>query len=196
MKKNFKLFSTIASLCLAVALMAFGVWAATTVNVGVTGSVSFTAEPNVKAKATFVSTATNIASGLESEKEEILFESAENAAGTPAVAAKTKELGDNVLKTDNPSEKMVYTYTITFTNKAAVTDAFSVLNVKATKPTEHDSINGDGYVLTVTGTLAENGDIAQGESATVIVTIRMNANRDIATVDIGSSFVLTMKKAV
>ncbi len=42
MKKNFKLFSTIASLCLAVALMAFGVWAATSVSLGVTSKVSFT----------------------------------------------------------------------------------------------------------------------------------------------------------
>lgn len=42
MKKNFKLFSTIASLCLAVALMAFGVWAATSVSLGVTSKVKFT----------------------------------------------------------------------------------------------------------------------------------------------------------
>ncbi len=194
MKKNFKLFSTIASLCLAVALMAFGVWAATTVNVGVTGSVQFTAEKNVKAKATFVSTATNIKTGLASEEEETLFESAENAAGAPTTEAKTKVLGDAVLTTDNSSENMVYTYTITFTNKAAETDAYTVLHVEATKPAAHDSLNVDGYKLELGGTLDETGDIAQGKTATVIVTITMNANRDVAKVDIGSSFVLTMKK--
>ena len=43
MKKNFKLFSTIASLCLAVALMAFGVWAATTASFGITSKVTFAA---------------------------------------------------------------------------------------------------------------------------------------------------------
>ena len=42
MKKKMKLFSTIASLCLAVALMAFGVYAATTVNYTVGGTVSYT----------------------------------------------------------------------------------------------------------------------------------------------------------
>ena len=43
MKKKVKLFSTIASLCLAVALMAFGVWAATSSAFKVTSKVSFTA---------------------------------------------------------------------------------------------------------------------------------------------------------
>ena len=43
MKRKFKLFATVASLCLSVALMAFGVYAATTVTYTVTGSVSFSA---------------------------------------------------------------------------------------------------------------------------------------------------------
>jgi hypothetical protein len=43
MKKKFKLFSTIASLCLAVCLMAFGVYAATQATYGIKGKVSFSA---------------------------------------------------------------------------------------------------------------------------------------------------------
>lgn len=43
MKRKFKLFTSIASLCLAVALMAFGVYAATAPTLNVTGSVSFSA---------------------------------------------------------------------------------------------------------------------------------------------------------
>lgn len=42
MKKKVKLFTTIASLCLAVALMAFGVYAATNATYKVSGSISFT----------------------------------------------------------------------------------------------------------------------------------------------------------
>ncbi len=42
MKRKFKLFATVASLCLSVALMAFGVYAASTVTYNVSGSVSFT----------------------------------------------------------------------------------------------------------------------------------------------------------
>ena len=41
MKRKFKLFATVASLCLSVALMAFGVYAATTVTYTVSGTVSF-----------------------------------------------------------------------------------------------------------------------------------------------------------
>ena len=42
MKKKVKLFTTIASLCLAVALMAFGVYAATSVSFTISSKVSFT----------------------------------------------------------------------------------------------------------------------------------------------------------
>ena len=41
MKRKFKLFATIASLCLCLALMAFGVYAASTVKYTASGSVSF-----------------------------------------------------------------------------------------------------------------------------------------------------------
>ncbi|MBE7074608.1 MAG: hypothetical protein E7376_01330 [Clostridiales bacterium] len=44
MKKKVKLFSTIASLCLAVALMAFGVYAATTAGLKLTSTVGFTVD--------------------------------------------------------------------------------------------------------------------------------------------------------
>lgn len=42
MKRKFKLFATVASLCLSVALMAFGVYAATSVSYSVNGTVSYT----------------------------------------------------------------------------------------------------------------------------------------------------------
>jgi len=44
MKKRAKIITTVASLCLAVALMAFGVYAATTARLGVTSKLSFVAE--------------------------------------------------------------------------------------------------------------------------------------------------------
>lgn len=48
MKRKFKLFATIASLCLSVALMAFGVYAATNSTYTVTSSVTFTSQVHVK----------------------------------------------------------------------------------------------------------------------------------------------------
>lgn len=50
MKKRVKLFSTIASLCLAVALMAFGVLAATTETFKVTSTVSYSVTGQVNAE--------------------------------------------------------------------------------------------------------------------------------------------------
>ena len=51
MKRKFKLLTSVASLCLAVALMAFGVYAAATPKVTITGTVTFQAE-NVFATVT------------------------------------------------------------------------------------------------------------------------------------------------
>ncbi len=48
MKRKFKLFATVASLCLSVALMAFGVYAAAQVTYTVSGSVSFESQLAVK----------------------------------------------------------------------------------------------------------------------------------------------------
>ena len=44
MKRKFKLFATVASLCLCLALMAFGVYAASSVTYTASGSVNFTVE--------------------------------------------------------------------------------------------------------------------------------------------------------
>ena len=61
MKRKFKLFATVASLCLSVALMAFGVYAATQVTYTVSGSVSFTAQVD----ATFTAGAYTAVGGAE-----------------------------------------------------------------------------------------------------------------------------------
>ena len=45
--KKFKLFTTIASLCLAVALMAFGVYAAGQASLGVKSNITFTVDGNI-----------------------------------------------------------------------------------------------------------------------------------------------------
>lgn len=54
MNKKFKLFTTIASLCLAVCLMAFGVWAASSVNYSITASLKYTVGNNISAEITGV----------------------------------------------------------------------------------------------------------------------------------------------
>lgn len=60
MKKRFKLITTVASLCLAVALMAFGVYAASTSTVTVASKVSFEAQVDVEWTWKVVSGANNV----------------------------------------------------------------------------------------------------------------------------------------
>ena len=63
MKRKFKLFATVASLCLSVALMAFGVYAAAQVTYNVKGTVSYTANNVLVKVTTTLAPATN-ASGV------------------------------------------------------------------------------------------------------------------------------------
>ncbi len=59
MKRKFKLFATVASLCLSVALMAFGVYAATQVTYSVSGTVSYTANNVLVSVQTTLTPASN-----------------------------------------------------------------------------------------------------------------------------------------
>lgn len=190
MKKNFKLFSTIASLCLAVALMAFGVWAATSVNVSITGNVTFTATANVKAKVTFQDTLDNATGITPVETAETLYET--KADATDATATGSKALEDMTVEVKDSSKNIVYTYTITVENKAASTDLYKFLKVELTKPAETAVLDSDGYTVAVTGDLAAGGVLAVGETKTYVVTLTINPNRNVNKADIGSSIKLTM----
>lgn len=108
MKKNFKLFSTIASLCLAVALMAFGVWAATSVSLGVTSKVSFTVSDvfvNITGKATL---------GGVQEGETFTATSYTGTVANTELDNKTWEIGTIAFT----SEKDVIVYTLEISNAA------------------------------------------------------------------------------
>ena len=190
MKKNFKLFSTIASLCLAVALMAFGVWAATQVDVSITGNVSFIATANVKAKVTFQDTLENATGITPVTTAETLYET--KADATDATATGSKPLGAMTVEVQDSSKNIVYTYTITVANKAASTDLYKFLKVELTKPAETAALDSDGYTVAVTGDLASGGVLDVGEEKTYVVTLTINPNRNVDKADIGSSIKLTM----
>lgn len=119
--KKFKLISTIASLCLAVALMAFGVYAAKTINVSVTSNITFSTGANVKGTLTVKSynikdytvnaespTAPTIG---DSEKVwEEFTASVNNAAGSAAL-----KTGDGTnSKVELTSDKLYVVYAISF----------------------------------------------------------------------------------
>lgn len=140
MKKKIKLFSTIASLCLAVALMAFGVWAATAgakFNVGST--VTFTADEyvygefKVELEKKVSGTLTAKAAQLEIERTrgeaaaEKEWALKAGGAGDAAGLAAVQTAAGYVVGEDNKFDTTgdYYQYTFTFTNK-------SPYNVKAT----------------------------------------------------------------
>lgn len=197
MNKKFKLFSTIASLCLAVALMAFGVWAATNVSVSVTGTVAFTAAANVKAEVTFSDNIDNFTAGegfTATSTPKTLYRTKTAEEDAVGSETNTKALGDLTFACTDVTKNMVYTYTLTITNKASESDQYKVLTVakSGAATTNANTLNEQGITVVVSGTLAETGKIAQGASATVIVTVTVNPNRTVSKTDIGITLALTM----
>ena len=120
MKKKFKLFTTIASLCLAIALMGFGVYAATQVTVTVTSNVSYSTGDNLA----FVLKGGSAASATEAATtaNKTLHTQAVGDAGTTGTAT----LDDVVFTTEN--QYAVYTFEV----KNNITDAGRTLTVTPT----------------------------------------------------------------
>lgn len=193
MKKRVKLFTTIASLCLAVALMAFGVYAATTVTVSVTNQVSFTATPNVKAVIWHETAKTN-AEYKTGTGFAPLADTTEAAPDVTYVGAKTEEnqtiaLGDGItLENDlGSAQQMTYSYTIYIKNTAPATDSNPYLKVEITAP-EHTYAAADGYGIVNNAT---DTVLAAGAQASYTVTITIDNAHTVNHIDLGSSVKLT-----
>ncbi len=197
MKKKVKLFTTIASLCLAVALMAFGVYAATQVNVTISGSVAFTADAHVKAEVTLIASQENITSATLKTYDEAQQVYKTNTADLGLKANETGSfaLGDiDDIKPTVAGSEMVYTYTVTVKNLAAATDQFKVLNVALVfngAASSDATIVKDGYTLTITGELSNGGKLAVGESKTYTVKLTIDSARSLEKKDIGTVLTLT-----
>ena len=117
MKKRVKLLTTIASLCLAVALMAFGVYAATSVSFKATGTISFTST-EISGTWTLAVAAVN---GTPAEQTPTVTPAAEeNGVGSATVA--------NTTVTDITKECTI-TLTATFVNTSTTAATLSVTSV-------------------------------------------------------------------
>ena len=166
MKKNFKLFSTIASLCLAVALMAFGVWAATSVSLGVTSKVSFTVSDvfvDITGKAT-----------LGGVQEGTTF-TATSYTGTVANAKLNNETWD-IGTIAFTSEKDVIVYILEITN-AAKSGQVSV-TVTDYEPKKITGTTQSAKVVVADGQETDLGGtamtLAAGKKLTITVTRTLN----------------------
>ena len=211
MKKKVKLFSTIASLCLAVALMAFGVWAASSANFGVSSTVKYTVTGQVnmeytievKYTATHVDfNSDNISDGRNEDGTETGFvkqtwkgkqqpgEAALNLVGEGNVI----KLGDYTFNKEALVNDVVV-YTITIKNLAS-----DQLKVKVTDDCV-DGMNEDGDTKiisrAVTGSTLTSGEYvcaakgAEAATFTYVVTYELvNASAN-ATITFAPTFALT-----
>ncbi len=104
MKRKVKIFASIASLCLAVALMAFGVYAATQVTYNVTGSVSFESQVAVTWTG-------NVTGGsLAAAKDDTYQVTADETGGQ---GDDTWEIGEIAFGTQTAQRTITYTFTCT-----------------------------------------------------------------------------------
>ena len=174
MKRKFKLFATVASLCLSVALMAFGVYAAASVSYTVSGSVSFSAQVACTwdVKVTYGDGTTT---ATEEDDTQLV------AGASDATASKTVALGAVALGTDTTTVKNnMVIYTITCQNTGSAAIAITVNKEGTTLAT-----TGSYWTITVTedydvdGTEAQSrsdiagiqgGDLAAGETYTLVIT--------------------------
>ena len=200
MKKRLKLFSTIASLCLAVALMAFGVWAATNVSFTVSNKVSFTATANVKAKVwhtTAVEKCTQSGATTDTSegKPDLTFNGSEDAKGGESYEVEGGlALGDVTLTATNGSvEQMTYSYTITIKNTATSNDSFPYLKVEITFNNAHNYSAQDGYGVEISYGDDKTATEVLGAGETKIYTVKITIDnaKSVKEIDLGSSVILT-----
>ena len=170
MNRKSKLFASLVSLALVVAVMAVGVWAATTQAVNVTTTVSFS--------ATGVSG--TISATLEGVATTQYYNST-NASGGTAIefSPSSSELADWTLgattplaisATDGVANDVVYTFTIT---NASTTEAIVVAFNDLTVGTNLEvvSVTQDGTEVTGTSGDYAMTNIAESGSSVIVVTV-------------------------
>lgn len=167
MKRKFKLITSVASLCLAVALMAFGVYAATAPSVTVNGSVSFAAS-NVLAsyKVEEHAAATEIAEASYTVNKEGSFTTTtSDVDGAVTIALDELKLDD---------VKVTASYKFTITSDFAADSAAKVV-VKVKAPAE---VNANGITEHVEyskeAAASGNYELAGGENLVVTYTITVD----------------------
>ncbi len=184
MKRKFKLFATVASLCLCLALMAFGVYAATNVKYTASGSVSFTVND------VFVTVTNNMVKKIGTAQEEKVASDVESAQSYTVDGSSVKTGTD--LAADCTYEDVVFTktgdyikYTTTIKN-----DGESPIKVKfvVTKPTDEAHL-GATVTAQVTGEEAATpytGDVktlTNQQTITLVLTISLKNMESTLTAD-------------
>ena len=174
MKRKFKLITSVASLCLAIALMAFGVYAASAPKLTVSGTVSFNAE-NVYATVRIQKGKGTTLEGIT--LNDVAVTNGVWTTGTSNENAQAAANVDETLDDQNVAYKYVVSIKNDFTQNVAIQGTFGTQIPALTAGTT-------GAELTATvaggatgdGAVAANGTftIAAGETATITVTLVIN----------------------
>lgn len=179
MKKGLKIATTVASLCLAVALLAFGVYAATSSTLSINSTVSFTSQ-DVQVLWTWSVSGGNLTTATSDEYQTTAEGDVDN---------KNVTLGTVNFVTNQGDAGKTITYTITCTNTGAKP-------VSVTAPTAGLFAGDDN--LTITYTTNDAGttwtdvtlDTTDAKTVTYEVTLTLiDATKDIATQTLSASFV-------
>ena len=197
MKKRVKLLTTIASLCLAVALMAFGVYAATTHTVAITSKVSFEV---TDVYATITGNVTLGAAGQAGVTQGTDY-SAKTYTGTnPMVPLTTEALAawtvDDIAFT-TANDQIVYTLTVV-NNSADDSDAYVNLSAVladvtgTTKAATYTTNNETGAVTGADYTAGTDVKLESGKQVVFTLT-RTLTDKTVAIAEGTSSWSATLK---
>lgn len=179
MKKGIKIATTIASLCLAVALLAFGVYAATSSTLSINSTVSFTSQ-DVQVIWTWSVSGGNLTTATEGDYE---------TSVEGAVDDKNVNLGTVNFVTNSGDAGKTITYTITCTNNGAKPVAVTAPTTGLFAGDENLNIV---YTTNDAGTTWTDVtlDTTTGKTVTYVVTLTLlDATKDISTQTLSASFV-------
>ena len=184
MKRKFKLITSVASLCLAIALMVGGVFAATNPTVAINGSVSFTATKHVYATVS-----------LKEEGDTDFGE----AQSTDAATTPDNKVLSFTLDSENLAMEagdLTYQYEVKIVNNSVVADLYVTPNALPTAGAHASFVDVKCYEDNTEIDEVAKATITKGGSNEkvykVVVTIAQNANSvDIAALNIGWGFALS-----
>ena len=185
-KRKIKLLASLTSLVLVVAVMAVGVWAASTATVNITGSVTYNAQGNVKATIAGSHEVTGANNVLE-EIDPVTFDGDETTSdntGTLAVGDITLTVAEGT----SADTAITYTLTIKITNNwtSSTGGTNNYLKVVLTNPTTMTGITVGGDFASET-TLT----IAPEASKTLTFTIKGTAGAGFSASLAGASLALS-----
>lgn len=193
-KRKIKLLASLTSLVLVVAVMAVGVWAASSATVNITGNVSYNAKGNVSATVSV----TDIDGTSQSEKSVTIAPTATTSNNTESLS-----LGEDltVKQVEGSTATATWSYTFTIKNNYTVAAENTTLYAKVTLPEAGTNYTIAATVATPsvsegaaqTYTSETEIELAENETATFVITLTVtDVAVSIGDADVGSSIALSV----